>query len=456
MPTFDLIVIGGGSGGVACARRAASHGAKVALIEADRLGGTCVNKGCVPKKLFVHAAHFRDEFEDAAGYGWTVAPARFDWATLRANKDREIERLNGIYARLLDTAGVTLFRGRARLVDGTRVEVNGESHRATTIVIATGGHPLWPDCAGAELGLVSDDMFTLDALPARAIVVGGGYIACEFAGILEGLGVRVTLAYRGEALLRGFDGDVREVLGEELRKRGIALRLKTDLVGLERGLAGIVARTSHGDALEADLVLFATGRAPNTKGLGLEEAGVALNHRGAVVVDEWSRSSVGSIYAIGDCTDRVNLTPVAIHEGRCLAETLYNANPRMPDHRDVPTAVFSQPEIGTVGLSEEDARRVHAAVHVYKTRFRPLKHTLSGRDESVFMKLVVDRASDRVVGCHMVGAGAGELVQLLGVAIKCGATKAQFDATIAVHPTAAEEFVTLSQPAAPPARKAAE
>ena len=456
MSDFDLIVIGGGSGGVACARRAASHGAKALLIEAERLGGTCVNKGCVPKKLFVYAAHFRDEFEDARGYGWTLGEARFDWATLKANKDKEIERLNGIYAKLLSNSGVTVVKGWARLVDDRCVEVNGEAHKAKTIVIATGGRPVRPEIPGAELGLVSDHMFELAALPESAVVVGGGYIACEFAGILQGLGVQTTQLYRGDALLRGFDGDLREVIGDEMQKRGIALRLRTDLIRLERGQRGIKVETTHGDALNADLVLFATGREPNTKGFGLEEAGVALNHWGAVLVDEWSKSSVPSIYAIGDCTDRINLTPVAIHEGRCLAETLYNDNPMMPDHRDVPTAVFSQPEIGTVGLGEEDARRVYPAVHIYKTRFRPMKHTMSGRDETVFMKLVVDRASDRVVGCHMVGAGAGELIQILGVAVKCGATKAQFDATMAVHPTAAEEFVTLYQPAAPPSRKAAE
>ena len=456
MSVFDLIVIGGGSGGVACARRAASHGAKVALIENDRLGGTCVNKGCVPKKLFVYAAHFKDEFEDAAGFGWTVGETRFDWATLKANKDKEIERLNGIYARLLTNSGVTTLKGWAKLVDTKHVLVNGETHEAKTIVIATGGRPVRPNIPGAELGVVSDHMFELAALPKRAIVVGGGYIACEFAGILHGLGVTTTQLYRGDALLRGFDNDVREVLGEEMAKRGLAVRLKTDLVKIERGGAGLIAHTTHGDTLETDLVLFATGREPATQGFGLEAAGVTLNHKGAIVVDEWSRTDVPSIYAIGDCTDRVNLTPVAIYEGRCLAETLYNNNPRMPDHRDVPTAVFSQPEVGTVGLSEEDARRVFPAVHIYKTRFRPMKHTLSGRDETVFMKLVVDRASDRVVGCHMLGAGAGELIQILGVAVKCGATKAQFDATIAVHPTASEEFVTMYQPHSPPARKAAE
>ena len=456
MSDFDLIVIGGGSGGVACARRAASHGAKVALIEADRLGGTCVNNGCVPKKLFVYGARFKDEFEDARGFGWTVGETRFDWATLKANTHAEVARLNGIYAKLLNNSGVTTFKGWARLVDGHRVEVNGETHTGKTIVIATGGRPLRPEILGAELGVVSDHMFELASLPARAVVVGGGYIACEFAGILHGLGVQTTQLYRGDALLRGFDGDVREVISDETQKRGIALRLRTGLLKLEHGQYGLKVETTHGDALNADLVLFATGRAPNTQGFGLEEAGIALNARGAVVVDDWSRSVVPSIYAIGDCTDRINLTPVAVHEGRCLAETLYNNNPMKPDHRDVPTAVFSQPEIGTVGLGEEDAQRTLGELTIYKTRFRPMKHTLSGRDETVFMKLVVDRKSDRVVGCHMVGAGAGELIQILGVVVKCGATKAQFDATMAVHPTAAEEFVTLYLPAAAPSRKAAE
>jgi glutathione reductase (NADPH) len=446
MADFDLFVIGGGSGGVACARRAASYGAKVALAEHDLLGGTCVHRGCIPKKLLVYAAHFRHDFEDAAAYGWSLGERRFDWDAMVAAKRQELSRLKDIYARLLQDAGVTTIVERAQLVDRHTLAAGGREYTAETVLIATGGWPVMPDIPGIEHAVTSNEMFELPRFPRRLVIVGGSYIACEFACIFSGLGAETTQLYRGDMILRGFDMDLREVLCDEMRKDGIELRLETNAVALAKQGKTVRVTTTHGDTMDADVVLFATGRAPNTRGIGLEQAGVELNHKGAVTVDAGSRSTVPNIYAIGDCTDRINLTPVAIHEGRCLAETLYHDNPREPDHRDVPTAVFSQPELGTVGLSEADARKAYAAVDIYKSRFRPLKHTLTGRHETVFMKLVVDRESDRVVGCHMIGSGAGELVQLLGLAVKAGATKAQFDATVAVHPTAAEEFVTMYEP----------
>ncbi len=446
MADYDLLVIGGGSGGVACARRAAGYGARAAVIENDRLGGTCVHRGCIPKKLLVYASHFSHDFEDAAGYGWTVGATAFDWPAMVRAKVAELDRLEGIYRRLLKDAGATHIAGTGRLLDAHTVQVGDERHSAETIVIATGGRPTMPDIPGIELAVSSDAMFDLPALPARVVIVGGGYIACEFACIMQGLGSRVTQLYRGELLLRGFDRDLRQVLCEEMRKGGVDLRLETNAVSLAEAGGAIAVTTTAGETIEADVVLFATGRRPNVAGLGLENAGVETGENGAIRVDAASRTGAANIYAVGDVTDRINLTPVAIHEGRCIAETLYNDNPQEPDHRDVATAVFTTPELGTVGLTEEEARGTIAAVDIYRTRFRPLKHTLSGRDETVFMKLVADRATGRVVGCHMVGDGAGEAVQLLGIAVKAGATKAQFDATMAVHPTAAEEFVTLYEP----------
>ena len=446
MADFDLFVVGGGSGGVACARRAASHGARVGLVEEGRMGGTCVHRGCIPKKFLVYASHFHHDFEDAAGYGWTVGESSFDWSAMVAAKSTELDRLEGIYRRLLKESGVTTIDGRGALLDANNVEIGGEQHSADTILIATGGWPALPEISGVALAITSNEAFDLPELPQRIVIVGGGYIACEFAGIFNGLGVEVVQLYRSEMILRGFDRDVREICRDEMRKTGIDVRLNENAVKLEKSSGGITVTTSQGNVVEADQVMFATGRTPNTAGIGLERAGVELNHRGAVNVDSGSRSNVANIYAVGDVTDRVNLTPVAIHEGRCLAETLYNNNPQTPDHRNIATAVFTQPEIGTVGMSEADARTHCAAVDIYKTRFRPLKHTLTGRDETVFMKLVVDRGDDRVVGCHMIGAGAGEMAQLLGVAIMAGATKAQFDETVAVHPTSAEEFVTMYEP----------
>ena len=456
MADFDLLVIGGGSGGVACARRAASYGARAAVIENDRLGGTCVHRGCIPKKLLVYASHFSHDFEDAAGYGWTVGERSFDWRAMVRAKVAELDRLEGIYGRLLRDAGATQITGTGRLLDAHTVAVVGEEHRAETIVIATGGRPTMPDIPGIELAVSSDEMFDLPAFPERLVIVGGGYIACEFACIMQGLGAQVTQLYRRDLPLRGFDYDLRTVLCEEMRKGGVDLRLNTNATSLAREGDTIAVATTTGETIEADQVLFATGRKPNVAGLGLENAGIATAEGGAVPVDAASHTGVAGIYAVGDVTDRINLTPVAIHEGRCIAETLYNNNPQTPDHRDIATAVFTTPELGTVGLSEEEARMAFPAVDIYKTRFRPLKHTLTGREETIFMKLVAERASGRVVGCHMVGDGAGEAVQLLGIAVKAGATKAQFDATMAVHPTAAEEFVTMYEPVPETAAQAAQ
>ena len=455
MADFDLLVIGGGSGGVACARRAAGYGARAGVIENDRLGGTCVHRGCIPKKLLVYASHFSHDFEDAAGYGWTVGARSFDWREMVRAKVAELDKLEGIYGRLLDNSGAAVIRGTGRMLDAHTVAVGDEQHRAETIVIATGGRPTMPHIPGIELAVSSDAMFDLPTFPERIVIVGGGYVACEFACIMQGLGAEVTQLYRGELPLRGFERDLREVLAEEMRKGGVDLRLNVNATALARAGSGIAVTTTTGEVVEADQVLFATGRKPNVASLGLESAGIETGPGGAIPVDANSHTGVAGIYAVGDVTDRINLTPVAIHEGRCIAETLYNDNPQTPDHRDVATAVFTTPELGTVGLTEEEARQTFPALDIYQTRFRPLKHTLTGREETVFMKLVVDRASDRVVGCHMVGDGAGEAVQLLGIAVKAGATKAQFDATMAVHPTAAEEFVTMYEPVPETATQAA-
>ncbi len=444
---FDLFVIGAGSGGVRAARFSAALGARVAVAEDRYLGGTCVNVGCVPKKLFVYASHFRDEMEDAtSGFGWTLAKPDFDWPTLRDNKTREIERLNGIYEGLLRDAGVAHVEGRATIVDAHTVEVSGRQYTTKNILVATGGWPTVPDIPGAELSVTSNEVFYLDELPRKAIIVGGGYIAVEFACIFQGLGVDVTQLYRGPLFLRGFDADVRSHLAEQIRLRGVDLRFETNVTVIEKTGSGLRATLTDGSTLDADLVFFATGRHPNTENLGLEDVGVELAEDGAIRVDELSRSSVPSIWAIGDVTNRINLTPVAIHEGVCLSQTLFNQNPRSPDHEYVPAAVFSQPPIGTVGLTEDAARERFREIDVYRSVFRALKHTLTGGKERTLMKLIVDRASDRVVGLHMVGPDAGEIVQGFAVAIKAGATKADFDATIGIHPTSAEEFVTMRTP----------
>ena len=440
---YDLVVIGGGSGGVRAGRWSAKYGAKVAVIEDDRWGGTCVNRGCIPKKLYAYAAHFHEDFEDSVAYGWSAVAPNFNWPTLVANKKKEIDRLEAIYARVLDGAGVERIAGRGVVVGPNAVEVAGRTLTARYILVAVGGRAEKPDIPGDEFGIVSDDAFDLPEFPKRVAVVGGGYIAVEFAGIFNGLGARTTLFYRGEQILRGFDADVRAHLAAEMAKKGVVLRLGTNLVSLTRSGGAIRARTTAGDEAEFDCVLFATGRVPSTKGLGLEAAGVALKPSGAVAVDVYSRTNVGSIYAIGDVTNRANLTPVALHEAMCFADTIFADKPRRPDYRDVPTAVFSHPSVAVVGLSEEEARRQYGRIDVYRSAFKPLKHTMTGRDERTLMKLVVDALTDRVLGCHMVGADAAEIVQGLAIAIKCGATKADFDATIGIHPSAAEEFVTL-------------
>ncbi len=453
---FDMFTIGAGSGGVASSRRAGSYGARVAICEDSRVGGTCVIRGCVPKKLLVYGAQFADAFAEAAGFGWTVAPPVHDWASLIAAKNREIDRLEGVYRDLLKNSGVRLIEGRARLVDPHTVEIDGKRYTAANILVATGGHPVLPAVPGVEHAITSNEALDLPALPRRIVIVGGGYIAVEFAGIFKGLGAEVCLVIRGEELLGGFDDDIRVCLAQELRRRGIEIRARTEITRIDQRDHGFDLTTAQGDTLSADLVMYATGRRPNTRGMGLEEAGVKLDGERAVVVDGWSRSSVPHVYAVGNVTDRLNLTPVAIAEGRALAETLFNDNPIQIDHTNVATAVFSQPPVGTVGLTEREARQRHGAVDIYRTRFRPMKHTLSGREERTMMKLVVDRLSDRVLGCHMLGADAPEIIQGLAIALKCGATKRQFDQTIGIHPTAAEEFVTMRDKLPEPKADAAE
>ncbi len=423
-------------------RVAAALGARVGIAEPAKFGGTCVNVGCIPKKLFAYAAHFRDQLKEAADFGWGAGEPRFDWPTLLRNKDREIARLNGVYERVLLDAGVKIHRARAEVRGPNEVEVGGELFSARHVLVATGSWPQKPEIPGAELGITSNEAFFLEKLPRRALVVGGGYIALEFASIFNGLGVATTLAYRGARLLRGFDAELGPRLGEEMAKKGVAIRLNTDPAKLEPGLK---VSFEDGSKAEFDLVMFATGRKPNTRGLGLEAARVKLAPDGAVVVDDYSKSSVDSIHAIGDVTSRINLTPVATHEGMALAKTLFGGEPTPVDHASVPTAIFANPNVASVGLSEEKAREKFSSVEVYKTSFRALKHTMGSSEEKIFMKLVVDGKTQRVVGAHMIGPEAGEIIQGIAIAVKLGATKAQFDATIGIHPTAAEEFVTLRE-----------
>jgi glutathione reductase (NADPH) len=443
---FDLFVVGGGSGGVRAARIAAEHGARVGLAEEYRYGGTCVIRGCVPKKLMVHASSFRDAFEDAAGFGWSVGPTSFDWQTFITRKDAEIARLESIYHGVLRNAGVEPFLSRATLTDAHSVRLaTGAHYSAKHILIATGGRPFVPDIPGAELGITSNEMFALKVQPKRIAIIGGGYVASEFAGIMNGLGTAVTQIYRGEQILRGFDDDLRDAVATAMRDRGIILEIERDVVAIERADDGFCVRLDNGECPEVDQVLFATGRLPNTDGLGLAPLGVAIGHNGAVVVDDWSQTAVPSIYAIGDVTDRVALTPVAIREGQAFAETVFGGRPTRFDHSLIPSAVFTQPEGGTIGLTEAEAR-ARGPVEVYRTSFRPLASTLSGRMERMMMKLVVDAGSRKVLGVHLVGHGSGELIQVAAIAIGMGATKEDFDRTVAVHPTAAEELVTMRSP----------
>ena len=445
---FDLFVIGAGSGGVRASRMSASYGARVGIAEERFLGGTCVNVGCIPKKLFSYGAHYAEDADDAAAYGWSFAEPDLHWPTLIENKNREIARLNGIYRSILENSGVTLFEARATLVDAHTLDVGGERVTAETILLAVGGKPQIPAIPGSEHAIVSDDAFYLEERPGRVIVVGGGYIAVEFASIFNGYGAETTLVYRRDLFLRGFDIDIRRHLAGQMAAKGIELVWNEVVERIDPEDGGLCATLGSGEARAVDQVMYAIGRTPNTANMGLVEAGVALTPAGAVIVDDYFRTNVDNIYALGDIIDRYQLTPVAIGEAMKLASNLYNGTRLAMDYADIPTAVFSNPPIGTVGLTEEDARTRYGDVVVYRSEFRPLRHTLTGSGERTMMKLIVDRASDRVVGCHMVGPDAGEIIQGIAIALKCGATKAQFDATVGIHPTAAEELVTMREPVA--------
>ncbi len=445
---FDLFVIGAGSGGVRAARFAAGFGAKVAVAESRYLGGTCVNVGCVPKKFLVYGAHFAEDFEQASGFGWSTSEPTFDWSTLIANKNREIQRLNGIYRNLLVNNGVTLLEGHAKLTGPHEVEINGQRHSAKHILIATGGWPQVPDIPGKELAITSNEAFFLEQLPTRVLVVGGGYIAVEFASIFHGLGAETSLLYRKDLFLRGFDGAVRKHLKEELEKKGLDLQFNTDITAIERQADGsLLATLKDGRRLETDCVFYATGRRPMLDNLGLENTGVALNDKGFIQVNDQFETSEPSILALGDVIGRVQLTPVALAEGMAVARRLFKPEEyRELDYSLIPTAVFSLPNIATVGLTEEQAREQGHEVKVFESRFRPMKLTLTESQERTLMKLVVDAKNDKVLGCHMVGPESGEIVQGLAVALKAGATKRIFDDTLGIHPTAAEEFVTMRSP----------
>jgi glutathione reductase (NADPH) len=444
MKTYDLVVIGGGSGGVRAARIAAGYGAKVAICEEYRYGGTCVIRGCVPKKLMVHAAHFHEEFIDSEHYGWQSEVNGFDWATLIGNKDKEIDRLNKIYETLLSNAGVEILYGSASLKDANTVLIDGQELHTDKVLIATGGTPFVPRISGIEHAITSNEVFHLDTKPESAIVVGGGYIAVEFAGIFNGLGVDTHLLYRGEQILRGFDDSVRDHLAKEIVKKGIDLRLEADIVSIKQTEDGRKeVALGCGDILTVDCVLYATGRIPNTSGLGLENVGVKLGLKHQILVDEHSRTNIENIYAVGDVTDRIALTPVATMEGHAFADTVFGNKPRVADHSNVPSAVFSQPPVATVGLTEHQARAEYASIDTYSSEFRILKHTLTDNQERTFMKLVVNAENDQVLGAHMVGADAAEIMQGVAIAIKAGAKKADFDATVGIHPSSAEEFCTM-------------
>ena len=452
---YDLFVIGAGSGGVRASRMSASHGAKVAVAEERFLGGTCVNVGCIPKKLFSYGSHYPHYGHEAAAYGWDFAEPTLDWPRLIENKNKEIERLNGIYRNLLNNAGVTLYEACATLIDAHTLDVGGETVTADKILIATGGKPSRDDAPGTEHAIVSDDAFYLEELPKRVLVAGGGYIAVEFAGIFNGYGADTTLIYRRDMILRGFDIDVRRHLAAEMEKKGVKFMWNSVIERIDKVDGGLDVTFSDGSQQQFDQVLYAIGRIPNTSNMGLENVGVQMNDNGAIVVDDYYQTSVENIYALGDIIDRYQLTPVAIGEAMKLSSNLFKGTNDKMDYADIPTAVFSDPPIGTVGLTEEDARAKYGEVDIYRSTFRALKDTLTGSTEQTMMKLIVDRASDRVVGCHMVGPDAGEITQGLGIALKCGATKAQFDATVGIHPTAAEEFVTMREPVPEPEAAAA-
>lgn len=447
---FDLFVIGGGSGGVRAARMSAQRGARVGLAEFAAMGGTCVNVGCIPKKLYSYAAHYGDSFEESRGFGWVGEAPVFDWDTLKANRAREISRLNGIYVQLLESAGVQIITGWARLLDEHTVEVDDKKFTAKSILVSTGGTATVPAVPGREHVVTSDHMFDLNPFPKRLLVVGGGYIACEFASIFNGLGSQVTQVHRRDMLLTGFDDDVRRFIAAEMSKTGITLQLGAEIAAIAKTATGLQVTLKDGGGLEVDTVLYATGRIPNANGIGLEAAGVAVNAAGAIQVNAHYQTSVPSIYALGDVTARMQLTPVALGEAMVVVDQLFGPaagkKPRNMSYEFVPTAVFTHPNIGTVGYSEADARAKFGKVTVFRADFKALKHTLSGSTERTLMKLLVEDATDRVVGLHMVGPDAGEIVQGFAVAMKAGATKAIFDGTIGIHPTVAEEFVTMREP----------
>ncbi len=443
---FDLFVIGAGSGGVRAARMAASFGARVAIAEDRYMGGTCVNVGCVPKKLYVYASEFGKAFTDAREFGWQTENKLFDWATLRDNKKAEISRLNAIYRNLLSGVDAHLIDGRARIVDANTVAVGEQHYRAKKILIATGGWPHIPEFPGSDLAISSNEIFDLEQFPQRIVIVGGGYIAVEFAGIFNGLGAQVTQLYRGPLFLRGFDADIRAHASQEIRKSGVDLRFEVNVEAIERGNDGLQVKLTDGSTLVADTVLYATGRKPHLDGLGLENVNVELTGSGSIAVDAQFCTTEPGVYALGDCTDTMELTPVALAEGMAFARRQFDKQQSSVDYDFIPTAVFCQPNIGTVGFTEDEARAEFGDITLYKSVFKPMKHTISGRDEKTFMKLIVDAASDRVVGVHMMGPDAGEIIQGIAIALKAGATKAVFDTTIGIHPTAAEEFVTMREP----------
>ena len=439
---FDLITIGAGSGGVRASRMAAAFGGRVAVVEQSRVGGTCVMRGCVPKKLLVYGAQFSEHFENAMGFGWSVGPTKHDWGALVRAKDKELNRLEQVYHRMLNESGVSLLEGHGVIADPHTIEVNGKFYTTEKILLGVGGWPFIPDIDGAEHVITSNEALDLNQLPKKIVIVGGGYIALEFACIFNALGSHVDVIVRSSNVLRGFDEDIRVCLVKELEKKGVCIHRECKVQSIESNNGVYSVRLGSGDEIIADKVMYATGRFPNTKAIGLEEAGIDMDNKGAVVVDEWNRSSVESVFAVGDVTDRINLTPVAINEGRVFAESFFNNNPLTLDYTNIASAVFTQPPIGTVGLTEEQARN-QCQVRVYISHFKNMKHTLSGRDEQTMIKLIVDKETDKVLGCHMVGDDAPEIIQGLAVALKCGVTKAQLDATVGIHPTAAEEFVTM-------------